>query len=377
MLAAYFAGVLCALVFAVEWLTRNTGFRYLGGALVAIIAGALFAHTGLLPSPESSTALYRNTLGFVAPLSIFYLTLQVRLRDLQYAGPNMLIAFALSVPGVLIGAWSGYELFLNEIEAEVEPSHVLGMLIAGHIGGSANFNALGIHYNVIDNAKVFFTVLAVDNLFIAGWIGVTALLPRLVKSRLATPNTTLVSRTGRHLVPPLTLGGLSALAAVGILSLWLSEWLSNLVSRFGFTPPTILLVTMFALILAQSDRFRCFAGSKPIADFLVILFLILVGAHTDFRAVVDTGGIASSLAFTISTILVIHAVLLFAVGRVFKIDICTLAVGSQACIGGPVSAAALAELLGRDDLVVPAVVAGSLGAAMGTFLGFAAVNILT
>jgi uncharacterized membrane protein len=374
--AAYFAGILCASVFAVQWLTQNTWFRHLGGALLAIIVGALFANIGLLPLPESSTTLYRSTLGFVAPLSIFYLTLQVRLRDLRRAGSNMVIAFTLSVPGVLIGAWLGYELFLDKITADVESSHILGMLIAGHIGGSANFNALAIHYNFIENADAFLTVLAVDHIFIVGWIGMTALLPRLIKSRAAKQNTTLGLRSEQHLIPPLTLSGLSALAAVGLLSVWLSELLSDLVSRFGFTPPTILLVTIFALILAQSDRFRDFAGYKPVGDFLVLLFLILVGAHTDFGAVIDSSGFASLLAVTISAILVIHAFLLFAVGRLLKIDIHTLVVGSQACIGGPVSAAALAEVLGRDDLVVPAVVAGSLGAGMGTFIGFAAVNLL-
>ncbi len=47
-----------------------------------------------------------------------------------------------------------------------------------------------------------------------------------------------------------------------------------------------------------------------------------------------------------------------------------MAVASQANIGGGTSALALARSLNRPDLVLPAILIGSLGLALGTYLGF-------
>ena len=46
------------------------------------------------------------------------------------------------------------------------------------------------------------------------------------------------------------------------------------------------------------------------------------------------------------------------------------AIASQANVGGSTSALALARSLGRTDLVLPAVLIGSLGNAVGNFFGF-------
>jgi uncharacterized membrane protein len=53
-----------------------------------------------------------------------------------------------------------------------------------------------------------------------------------------------------------------------------------------------------------------------------------------------------------------------------KADLDVAAVASQANVGGGTSALAVARSIGRADLVLPAVLIGSLGNALGTFLGF-------
>ena len=75
------------------------------------------------------------------------------------------------------------------------------------------------------------------------------------------------------------------------------------------------------------------------------------------------------LAFT-SIAVAVHGLVVFGVARLFKVDLAIAAVTSQANVGGGTSALALARSLGRDDLVLPAVLVGSLGTALGTFVGF-------
>jgi uncharacterized membrane protein len=53
-----------------------------------------------------------------------------------------------------------------------------------------------------------------------------------------------------------------------------------------------------------------------------------------------------------------------------------IAIVSQANIGGSATAIALAETFDRKDLLLPAVLVGTLGAALGSYLGFFVIYIL-
>jgi uncharacterized membrane protein len=70
------------------------------------------------------------------------------------------------------------------------------------------------------------------------------------------------------------------------------------------------------------------------------------------------------------TLVLIHGTIVFLAARVLRLDVFTAAVASQANVGGATSALALARSLGRSDLVLPAVLIGSLGNALGTFIAF-------
>jgi uncharacterized membrane protein len=67
----YVATVLCLLVAGAEWLSRQKYFSYLGSALIAILATALLANLGLLPSSRNAPALYDGIFTYIAPLAIF------------------------------------------------------------------------------------------------------------------------------------------------------------------------------------------------------------------------------------------------------------------------------------------------------------------
>ena len=53
-----------------------------------------------------------------------------------------------------------------------------------------------------------------------------------------------------------------------------------------------------------------------------------------------------------------------------------LAIASQANVGGGPTALALAETFGRKELMLPAILVGTLGNALGTYLGFLVIQIL-
>jgi uncharacterized membrane protein len=69
------------------------------------------------------------------------------------------------------------------------------------------------------------------------------------------------------------------------------------------------------------------------------------------------------------TTVAIHGIIIFGVGRLVGLDLKTLAVASQANIGGPGSAIALASARGYADRLLPGVAVGLLGYAVGNFFG--------
>ena len=65
----------------------------------------------------------------------------------------------------------------------------------------------------------------------------------------------------------------------------------------------------------------------------------------------------------------VHGLILFVIGGLLKQDWAIISVASNANIGGATSAGVLATAIGRGDLRLPGILAGSLGNAVGTYAG--------
>ena len=66
----------------------------------------------------------------------------------------------------------------------------------------------------------------------------------------------------------------------------------------------------------------------------------------------------------------IHGIVIFGIGRLARIDFATLAVASQANVGGAASAIALAGARGYSNQLLPGVAVGLFGYAVGNYMGF-------
>ena len=68
-------------------------------------------------------------------------------------------------------------------------------------------------------------------------------------------------------------------------------------------------------------------------------------------------------------ILLVHLVFLLVAGRLCKLDLAELVIASNANMGGPTTAAAMAVARKWEALVIPAILCGTLGYAVATFVG--------
>jgi len=131
-----------------------------------------------------------------------------------------------------------------------------------------------------------------------------------------------------------------------------------------------LILTTLALVLAQFNAVRRLRGSRVAGWMAVMIFLAVIGALCDVAALARMGDLGARLAVFVTIVVGIHGLIVFGGSTLLRMDPVIAAVASQANIGGSTSALALARSLGRSDLVLPAILIGSLGNGLGTYLGF-------
>lgn len=381
----YIFAVLSLVVFVSEILVRKTFFRHFGTALLVILATAVIANLGLIPtssSEENPVPVYDFIFGTLAPLSILWLLLKVNLRDVLKAGLPIIFLFILGSFATAAGVVIGMKV-INGPEAIGPLYNAIGGMFTGtYSGGSINFNAVALHYDVMKEGVLFGGAVAVDNIITAIWMALCIAVPTMLRrfwpitshsDQIAGAKVDLGIQEDTEALHPMDLA-LTLLIGTGVLSF--SDWSSSYLLILGYGIPSILILTIFALILAQFPFVNKLKGPRMLGLFSVYVFLAVIGAYCDFSALSSIGSLGLSLLIFTLLIIVVHGVITFGVARLFKLDLDMAAVASQANIGGSTSALALARSLGRKDLVLPAVLIGSLGNALGTFLGFWVAGIL-
>lgn len=362
--------VLSATIVVSEWLVRTTFFRHIGTSLLVIVVTAVVANLGLLPTSAAQAPIYDGVFTIVAPLAIFLLLLNVNLREVIKAGGPMLLAFALGAAGTVAGVLLGMHLIDGAAVIGAPYRALGGMFTATYIGGSINFNSIALHYGVAEEGTLFAGAVAVDNIIGTLWMVACLALPKLlapaVSTATASPAEAQAFITGidddTEAVHPLDLGLLLGLAAF-------ATWVSNELATLSGLP-SILILTTIALVIAQFRAVKKLRGTRLLGMFGIYLFLAVIGAFCDLRALQEIGALGTALLVLTTTILVLHGLATFGLGRFLRLDANVVAVASQACFGGPTSALAVARSLGRPDLLVPGILAGSLGYAAGTYIGF-------
>ena len=127
------------------------------------------------------------------------------------------------------------------------------------------------------------------------------------------------------------------------------------------------------LLLAQVRGIKSLAGGALLGNYILLLFLAANGAQSVLANIFRVG---PAVFWFAATTVAIHGIGIFGVGRLLGIDAATLAVASQANVGGPASAVALASARGYTDRLLPGVAIGLLGYAVGNYTGFMVANLM-
>lgn len=369
----FIAGTLCVTVFFAQWLTRFSWAKTVGTPILVIVLCALFSNFGIIPSAMEGSPVYDGVFLYLAPLGIFIALLEVDLKSLRNAGIPLLLMFVLGSFATVVGVLISWFLVNPAVQiGELAPA-IAGMFTGTYIGGSINFNAIALHYQVNETGNLYAAATVVDNLVGTPWIIATLILPKYLqkvfpRNKLASANSCEKVQAIEHI----SISSLASLLALGLMGMAISK---VLVHWFPQIPEMIFLTTL-ALILAQFPSVQQLYGKQTLGFFMILVFLAVIGTLCDFRALAQTGELAGTLLLFVGLMVLIHGIVIFGLGALLKMDWDVIAVASQANVGGNTTAIAAAESLNRPDLLIPGVLVGSLGNALGTYVGFVVAGLL-
>ncbi len=369
----YVLGVLCLMVLASVYAGKTTIGKKVGPALLVILFTAVFANIGLIPSASNTIPLYEGIFSYVAPVSIFYLLLGVNLQSIKKAGAPMILLFLIGSLATTLGILAAWFMILPETVLGEDGRIIAGMLTGTYTGGSINFNAVAMEYDFQERGILYAGTIAVDNVVTTLWIMVTLAMPALLRNfmpdkKVAMTKTSIAGEDK----DAIDFRSLAWLLFLGVTAYYISETISEYFTKI----PSIITLSTIGILLAQTSLVRSLKGSHGLGLYLIYLFLAVIGAYCEIESVFALEQVGLTLLLFTSMAVLLHGILVVFLGGLFYRDWEMIAIVSQANIGGGTTAIALAETFNRKELIVPAILVGTLGNALGTYLGFFVVYLL-
>lgn len=371
----YVLAILCFMVVGAVYAAKTKIGKQFGAALLVILFTAVLANLNIIPSASNSIPLYSGIFTYVAPISIFYLLLNVNFISIKQAGMPMIGLFLVGSMATTIGILMSWFMLSPESVLGADGKVIAGMLTGTYTGGSVNFNAIALEYDFQEKGALYAGTIAVDNVVSTLWIIATLALPVVVrrfwkdKTNLK-PNTTKENK--EHPEEGMDLHSLMWLLFLGVAAYYVSEVIKELVPEV----PSILTLSTIGILLAQTKFVGRLRGSHNLGLYLVFLFLAVIGAYCELTAVIELKDIGITLLLFAGSAVLLHGIIIILLGGLIYRDWELIAIVSQANIGGGTTAIALAESFGRKELILPAILVGTLGNALGTYLGFLVIYIL-
>lgn len=363
--------VLIALAGFGFWCERFPWGRKYSGVMLLITAAIVLANLRIIPTVAP---VYDVVWDYLVPIAIPLLLFHADLKRIfKESGPT-LIAFIVGAVSVVAGVLIG----ISMLDLGPEEAKLAGIFTGTYIGGGLNFAAVA-EATAMQDDNMLTAAVAADQVITNLHFLLIILIPGIawIARRYPThhmDNAVLFDAGSEsiHRIPDLDVAGLVMGLALAFALAAIGKVLANLV---GMSDYSILVITVLALIVATGfpKQVEKLSGHREAGNVMMFVFLASVGAGADVWKLVE---IAPILFLFACIIIAVHMLILFGIGKILKLDLAELAMASAVLIGGPASAPALASAKGWRDLLIPGLLLGSLGYAIGSFIGVSVVEWL-
>lgn len=363
-----------AVLFAIAafgfWVERTRVGAHLTGTVVVILGAILAANLHLIPHQAPA---YDFIFAYFVPVLIPLFLFKADLRHIFFEITRTTMAFLLACVGTVIGVIAAIQLLdltplasESGIEASMREPAIAGLFTSTYIGGSVNYAALGDITGLRKDNSFFSAATATDNLFSALYLVLLALMPawRWLESRYRSRDHSN-SDDGEIAQSAMSPASLTCSLALALLIVAVADaltvWLQAPDWRYAWI--TVLTLVPATLFPRQMARLQ---GGFELAISFSFVFFAAIAAGADIMAMIE---IAPLLVLLVLILLSVHALVTFGLGALLGFSLPELITASNAAVLGATTAPVLAAAKGWRDLIMPGVLVGVFGYALGTIVG--------
>lgn len=369
-----------------KWASKVTG------AIIGLVLAMFLANINVIPT---SATTYDVVWDYVVPLAIPLLLFNANIKRIWRESGRVVIMFLLSAVGTIVGVFVSFIILRNSIP---DLYKMAAMMTGSYMGGGVNFVAMAESFGT--DAEWVSALVVADNLLMALYFFVLLAIPSIsfFRRKFSHPHIDEVEgkvdvKEGETLAAQywgrkeISLRDIAFAVALSFVIVWISTEVANFLGNIiptgnfildlfnGLLGNKYLIMTTLTMILATSapNFMGNIHGSQEIGTFLIYIFLVVIGVPASLKLILTRAPLL--LLFT-GIIVVINMVVSLILGKLFKFSLEEILLASNANIGGPTTAAAMAIAKGWNKLVGPIILAGILGYIIGNYLGIFMGNFL-
>lgn len=357
------------------------------GCILALTFTLILSNLKIIPT---EAPVYDAVWSYVVPLAVPMLLFNADIKKIGRDSGRVLIIYLFSGIGTILGGFVAYFALKNAIPAL---NDIVPMFVGTYTGGSVNFVAMSQQYKV-PGATVSAALVA-DNLLMALYFFTLMALPTMavIKKHYKMPlvnaleeqsesdkeaNKTMAAKYWG--AKEISLKDIAFTVALSFVIVAISDKLATVFGDLfkgegavsailgGLLGNKYLLMTTFTMIIASvfPKQISSIRGSQEIGTFLIYLFFAVIGAPASIGLILRESPLL--LVFALIVVL-INLIVSLIFGKLFKFNIEEIIIASNANVGGPTTAAAMAVSKGWTELIVPALLVGTLGYVIGNYYG--------
>ncbi len=345
----------------------------IGSVVICYGVGLLIGNIGILP--EGIAGFQEELYGYVIVIAIPLILFSLDIRKWVKMASKTMLSLVLGLGSVIITVFIGYFLYLNVIP---EIWKVSGVLVGFYSGGAPNAAAISF---AVDMDPEYFILLQTYDLVVGA---VTLLFLMTVAQRFfllfmrpyrpADQKESDPSEVSYHekyesydgifrrriFIPLLGALGLS------ILILGLSAGISQLFLKKLNTTLIILGITTLGIAASFVPRIKRIEKSFQGGIYLILVFCLVFASMADISMFS-----LESLPLLFYVILVVPGALLLhgILSWIFRVDVDNFLIISVALSMSPPFVPVVASALRNRDIILPGMIIGLIGYAVGNYLG--------
>ncbi len=354
-------------------------FTYAPAAVLLYLVVMLLSTFGVWERNEEITNVYSGLKRALLPTMIFLMLLKSDLRKISKLGGKMLLGFFAASVSIGIGFVVSFAIFNHWMAPDAWKP--FAALSGSWMGGTGNMLAIQGSLNVSESDMGY--TLLIDSIDYALWVMLLLALVPFAKifNKWTKSDTSLLDKIGKELdseqaltEKPAEFTDMIFLLGIAFSVASLALWGSGILPTSAFftaTTWTVLIVTIIGVLCALTPL-GTMSGSSEISNVMLYTIIALIASRANFAEL----GQAPLYVIAGMVILLVHAVIMIIVARIFKLDLFTCGIASLANIGGVASAPILAAAYSRA-LIPIGVLMAMLGYIIGTGGGLLVGKILS